>query len=363
MTQGGPGRATELFVYAIYEQVFLDLSVGRASALTVVFFAMLLALSRPAAPRLARARGRGAMIAARAGPRSGRASAALPYARGLVAAAAWVVPYAWMVATSFKTLPEIVAHPTAPLPEHLDLGAYREVFAAMPVARYMAVTIVMAGAIATAQVALALPAGYALAKLRFAGSRFAFGDRARVPARAGAGHVRPGVSHVREGRAWSTRWRRSSCPSRRARSGRSSCARRSSACPTRSSRRRAWTAPASGRSSTASSRPMLRPTLVSLFLVSFVFHYSDYFWPLVMTTDDTRPHAAARRRAPARAGDGRALAHRHGRQRRPLRAGPRPLRRRAEAPFALRSGARGERRPRSREALGSDVSDVAAHPP
>ena len=23
-----------------------------------------------------------------------------------------------------------------------------------------------------------------------------------------------------------------------------------------------------------------------MFLFSFVFHYSDYFWPLVMTTDD-----------------------------------------------------------------------------
>ncbi len=45
MTQGGPARATELFVYAIYEQIFLDLRVGRASALTVLFFAMLLALS------------------------------------------------------------------------------------------------------------------------------------------------------------------------------------------------------------------------------------------------------------------------------------------------------------------------------
>jgi ABC-type sugar transport system permease subunit len=56
MTQGGPGRATELFVYAIYEQVFLDLSVGRASALTVVFFAMLLALS---ALQLRAWRGRG----------------------------------------------------------------------------------------------------------------------------------------------------------------------------------------------------------------------------------------------------------------------------------------------------------------
>jgi ABC-type sugar transport system permease subunit len=43
MTQGGPARATELFVYAIYEQIFLNLSVGRASALTVVFFLLLLA--------------------------------------------------------------------------------------------------------------------------------------------------------------------------------------------------------------------------------------------------------------------------------------------------------------------------------
>jgi ABC-type sugar transport system permease subunit len=45
MTQGGPARATELFVYAIYEQIFLNLSVGRASALTIVFFAMLLGLA------------------------------------------------------------------------------------------------------------------------------------------------------------------------------------------------------------------------------------------------------------------------------------------------------------------------------
>jgi sn-glycerol 3-phosphate transport system permease protein len=45
MTQGGPARATELFVYAIYEQIFLNLSVGKASALTVVFFVLLLTLA------------------------------------------------------------------------------------------------------------------------------------------------------------------------------------------------------------------------------------------------------------------------------------------------------------------------------
>ncbi len=45
MTQGGPARATTLFVYAIYEQVFLNLSVGRASALAVVYFAVLSGLA------------------------------------------------------------------------------------------------------------------------------------------------------------------------------------------------------------------------------------------------------------------------------------------------------------------------------
>jgi ABC-type sugar transport system permease subunit len=45
MTQGGPARATELFVYAIYEQIFQNLSVGRASALTVVFFVLLVGLA------------------------------------------------------------------------------------------------------------------------------------------------------------------------------------------------------------------------------------------------------------------------------------------------------------------------------
>ena len=45
MTQGGPVKSTTLFVYAIYEEVFLNLRVGRASALTVVFFGLLAVLT------------------------------------------------------------------------------------------------------------------------------------------------------------------------------------------------------------------------------------------------------------------------------------------------------------------------------
>ncbi len=45
MTQGGPARSTTLFVYAIYEDVFQNLRVGRASAWVIVFFLILMACS------------------------------------------------------------------------------------------------------------------------------------------------------------------------------------------------------------------------------------------------------------------------------------------------------------------------------
>ncbi|HSO31385.1 MAG TPA: sugar ABC transporter permease [Labilithrix sp.] len=59
MTGGGPARATTLFVYAIYEQVFMNLSVGKASALAVVYFGVLCVLAA-AQLRAWRSRGAGA---------------------------------------------------------------------------------------------------------------------------------------------------------------------------------------------------------------------------------------------------------------------------------------------------------------
>jgi ABC-type sugar transport system permease subunit len=45
MTQGGPVHATELFVYAIYEEIFMNLRVGRASALVVVYSGLVLGMT------------------------------------------------------------------------------------------------------------------------------------------------------------------------------------------------------------------------------------------------------------------------------------------------------------------------------
>lgn len=218
--------------------------------------------------------------------RETRAKTAIVLALACLAAGAWLVPYAWMVLTSFKTLPEIVADPTAPLPKHFDTGAYHEVFATIPVGRYMAVTTLMAVAIAAAQIALALPAGYALAKLRFVGHRFAFGVVVAcllVPAQATFVPVFLFFARVRlvdtmtalvvpfAASALGTFLVRQALlgvPDEIIEAARMDGAGE-------------WTIVY------RILAPLLKPTLVSLFLVSFVFHYNDYFWPLVMTTGDS----------------------------------------------------------------------------
>jgi sn-glycerol 3-phosphate transport system permease protein len=200
-----------------------------------------------------------------------------------LAAAAWLLPYAWMVLTSFKSVREIVEHPTRPLPEHLGettFAAYREVFAAIPVGRYLAVTVTMAVAIAASQIALALPAGYALAKLRFRGRGAAFAAVVAcllVPSQAIFVPVFSMLAHLRlvntmtalvlpfAASAFGTFL---GVPDEIIEAARMDGASE-------------WTLVY------RILAPIVRPTLVSLFLVSFVFHFSDYFWPLVMTTDDS----------------------------------------------------------------------------
>jgi sn-glycerol 3-phosphate transport system permease protein len=200
--------------------------------------------------------------------------------------ALWVLPYLWMVVTSLKTLPEIVSAPAYPLPSSFNVDAYREVFAAVPVARYFVNTLVMALSIAALQIALALPAGYALAKLEFTGRRAAFvlvlacliipAQVTFVPVFTMLGPLRLVNTMAALVLPFGV-----------------------SAFGTFLVRQALMAVPdeiiEAARLDGASELyivyrvlgPIVQPTLAALFLFSFVFHYSDYFWPLMMTTDDS----------------------------------------------------------------------------
>ncbi|WP_437622687.1 carbohydrate ABC transporter permease [Sorangium sp. So ce1151] len=203
----------------------------------------------------------------------------------VLVAVVWLGPYLWMTITSLKTLPEITRAPAYPLPQAIQLGAYREVLQSVPVMRYFANTLFMATAIALLQIALALPAGYALAKLRFVGRSAAFVlvlSCLLIPAQVTfvpvftmlgsvglvntfAALILPfGVSALG---TFLVRQALLSVPDEIIEAARMDGA-------------------SELRIVYLILGPMLRPTLSALFLFSFVFHYNDYFWPLVMTTDD-----------------------------------------------------------------------------
>jgi sn-glycerol 3-phosphate transport system permease protein len=211
----------------------------------------------------------------------------LQVARLLTVAAAllWITPYAWMVLTSFKSLAEITAAPLAPWPRAPTLGAYREVFGTIPVGRYLLTTTVMAVLIALTQIALALPAGYALAKLRFRGRGALFGlvvGCLLVPGQVTFVPVFLMFARLRLVNTMAALVLPFAV----------------SAFGTFLVRQALLSVPdeivEAARLDGASEftivyrilAPILLPTLTSLFLLSFVFHWNDYFWPLVMTTDD-----------------------------------------------------------------------------
>lgn len=221
------------------------------------------------------------MIGERGSPWKRLASAAIL----VVVGALWLGPYAWMTLTSLKTLPEIVAAPAYPLPKAFDVSAYREVLTTVPVLRYLFNTVVMAVAIAVIQISLALPAGYALAKLHFTGKRLAFGlvlACLLIPAQVTFIPIFTMLGAVGLVNTF----------------GALVLPFAVSAFGTFLVRQALLNVPdeliEAARMDGASElriiygliAPMIKPTLASLFLFSFIFHYNDYFWPLVMTTDD-----------------------------------------------------------------------------
>ena len=87
-----------------------------------------------------------------------------------------LAPYLWMLSASVKPTDEIFRANLSLLPE----GAwawhnYARVFREVPVARYLLNGLVVCGGILFFQLLFAIPAGYALAKLRFPGRDAVFG--------------------------------------------------------------------------------------------------------------------------------------------------------------------------------------------
>lgn len=80
-----------------------------------------------------------------------------------------VTPYLWMLTTSLKPLDEVMRFPPSLLPETAQWGNYAEVWATAPFGTYIANSLVVTVSIMVIQGILSCLAGYAFARMRFRG--------------------------------------------------------------------------------------------------------------------------------------------------------------------------------------------------
>jgi multiple sugar transport system permease protein len=100
---------------------------------------------------------------------SGRAKIWLLHAALVVFAVVTVAPLAWMISASFMAPGEANAFPPPLLPAHPTLANYHALFTRLDLGRYAANSLVVSLAITVLSVLFNSMAGYAFAKLRFAG--------------------------------------------------------------------------------------------------------------------------------------------------------------------------------------------------
>jgi multiple sugar transport system permease protein len=86
----------------------------------------------------------------------------------------WIVPFLWMVSTSFKSLEEVYAFPPRFVPEDLRWSNYVEAWQAVPFSRFFFNSLFVAGATTVAVVLTSSMAGYSFARLRYPGRDLLF---------------------------------------------------------------------------------------------------------------------------------------------------------------------------------------------
>ncbi|QRG67472.1 carbohydrate ABC transporter permease [Brevibacillus choshinensis] len=198
----------------------------------------------------------------------------------------FLFPFLWMFLTAFKTMPEVYQFPPTWWPESWQFENFRIAWSSGPFVTYVMNSILVAGGILILQFLIAVPAAYAFARYRFPGRNLLFGlslIALMIPSQVIFLPVYVEMSH------WglvNTLWslilpfgasafgifllRQSfmQVPDEVIEAARLDSA---------SEWKIMWTIMV----------PMAKPVLVTFGLFSFIYHWNDYFWPLIMTNSDS----------------------------------------------------------------------------
>ncbi|MDP4505004.1 carbohydrate ABC transporter permease [Nonomuraea turcica] len=115
------------------------------------------------------------MISDRVAVRRRSVTSPLLYGALVLCALLTLLPFVWVISGSLRSLDEIRSDPGAWLPHDVTLDNFTRLFATEGFGGFMANSIMVAIIVVAGNIVAASAAGYALAKLDFAGKRLAFG--------------------------------------------------------------------------------------------------------------------------------------------------------------------------------------------
>jgi len=216
-----------------------------------------------------------------------RGGAAAWIVNGLLAALAGVslLPLAWMLSVSFMAPGEASTLPPPLLPSHPTLGNYRELFARVGMGRYVVNSLAIATALTVGATLFNVMAGYAFAKLAFAGRERIFRwlvGALLIPAQVAmmplflllkslglvntlGGVIVPALAGIFG--IYLVRQYALSIPDELLEAARIDGA-------------------SEAAIFTRVIVPLLRPIIVTLALFTFLASWNDFMWPLIVLTDD-----------------------------------------------------------------------------
>jgi len=198
----------------------------------------------------------------------------------------FALPFGWMLSTSLKTLPETMIFPPEWIPASPVWQNYADAWNSGPFLQYFANSVIVAAGILVLQMLTIIPAAFAFARYRFKGSGFLFGIvmvTLMIPAQliflpvylelsawkllnTHLGLILPFASSAFG--IFLLRQAFMQVPEELLESARLDNAKE-------------------GAIIVRLMVPMVFPVLVTFALFSFIAHWNDYFWPLVMTTNET----------------------------------------------------------------------------
>ncbi|MEF3305384.1 carbohydrate ABC transporter permease [Paenibacillus sp. GYB003] len=198
----------------------------------------------------------------------------------------FAMPFAWMFSTSLKTLPETMIFPPDWIPDRFVWSNYAQAWGSGPFLQYITNSMIVSVGILVMQMLTIIPAAYAFARYKFKGAWFLFGMvmiTLMIPSQLIFLPVYLQLS------AWKLlnthlalilpfassafgifllRQSFKQVPEELLEAARLDSAKE-------------W------QIILKLMVPMAKPVLATFALFSFIAHWNDYFWPLVMTTDET----------------------------------------------------------------------------